>query len=51
MARALRNIITGLPYQITQRGNYRQPVFLTDNDYLYYQELLWDYGQRYGMAV
>ena len=51
MARPLRNILPGIPYHITQRGKYRQPVFFSDADYLYYLEMLWDFGQRYGLAV
>ena len=51
MARPLRNILPGIPYHITQRGNFRQTVFFSDADYLYYLEMLWDFGQRYGLAV
>jgi len=51
MARPVREVLLGIPYHITQRGNYRQTVFSRDADYLYYLELLWHYGQKYGLAV
>ena len=41
MARPLRDVLVGVPYHLTQRGNYRQQVFFSDDDYTHYLELLW----------
>ena len=32
MPRIARAILTGYPHHVTQRGNYRQPVFDSDTD-------------------
>jgi putative transposase len=48
MARA---VAVGLPHHITQRGNYRQQVFVTDNDYAQYMQWLHQYSQRYGLKI
>ncbi len=32
MPRMPRLVVPGLPHHITQRGNYRQPVFISDGD-------------------
>ena len=51
MARPLRKVLVGVPYHITQRGNYRQQVFFTEEDYQTYLELLWQYAVRYGLEI
>jgi putative transposase len=39
MPRAPRFVVPGLPHHITQRGNYRQPVFFNDADRLFLRRL------------
>ena len=51
MSRPLRFVIPGLPHHVTQRGNYRQAVFLEDKHYLLYLRLLRAYSHRFGVAV
>jgi putative transposase len=36
MPRTPRLVVPGLPHHITQRGNYRQPVFFSPGDRLYF---------------
>lgn len=36
MSRQARVAVGGVPHHITQRGNGRQPVFLTDDDRLFF---------------
>lgn len=40
MARMARVVVPGIPHHIVQRGNRRQPVFFTDQDYRFYLYLL-----------
>src|SRR5436189_1154439 len=40
MARLARVVIPGLPHLITQRGNGRNRVFFSDEDYAFYCDLL-----------
>ncbi|HEX3365617.1 transposase [Phenylobacterium sp.] len=40
MARLARVVIPGLAHHVTQRGNYRQPVFFGDDDYRAYLSLI-----------
>lgn len=40
MARIARVVVPKFPHHITQRGNRRQPVFFSDDDYHAYIELL-----------
>jgi putative transposase len=40
MARLARVVAAGLPHHVTQRGNRRQPVFFSDDDYATYVALL-----------
>jgi len=42
MARLARVVIPGVPHDITQRGNRRQPAFFDDEDYAAYLELMAD---------
>jgi putative transposase len=51
MPRIARAILTGYPHHVTQRGNYRQPVFEDDADRLKYLEFLNHYKRKYGLAV
>ena len=45
------NIFIDIPHHLTQRGNYRQSVFCTDDDYLSYLELLWQYSLLYRVKI
>jgi putative transposase len=40
MARVARVVAPGLPHHVTQRGNRRQQVFFTDEDFAEYQHLM-----------
>jgi putative transposase len=40
MARMARVVAAGLPHHVTQRGNRRQPVFFSEDDYAAYAALL-----------
>jgi putative transposase len=40
MARLARIVVPGLPHHVTQRGNRRQDVFFSDDDYRHYRALL-----------
>ena len=51
MPRIARVVAVGIPHHITQRGNYRQDVFLDDSDRRKY--LLWiqEYSQKYHLNI
>ena len=51
MPRIARVVAKGYPHHVTQRGNYRQPVFEEDNDYVQYLEWLKDYGKKYSLKI
>lgn len=51
MARIARVVIPGIPHHITQRGNRRQPVFFSDDDYLAYLDLLTQWSRKADMTV
>lgn len=51
MPRIARIIATGYPYHITQRGNYQQSVFETDDDYLQYLKWLKTYSDKYAVDI
>ena len=40
MARLARLVVPDVPHHVTQRGNRRQPVFFSDEDYVAYRELV-----------
>lgn len=40
MPRIARVVVPGYPHHVTQRGNRRQPVFFTENDYRIYLNLV-----------
>jgi|GEM_PF-31606 len=46
MARLARVVAAGLPHHVTQRGNFRQGVFLCDEDRSTYLGLLKQYAER-----
>jgi putative transposase len=43
--------VPGLPHHITQRGNYRQPVFIGDGDRHFFLRRLADHARHYGIDV
>lgn len=51
MARAERFAPAGVPLHVTQRGNFRAPVFRGEGDYELYVRLLRLYVRRYGNRV
>jgi putative transposase len=51
MPRRPRIVFPGIAYHITQRGNDRQPVFLSPGDYRFYLDLLARHSARSGLHV
>lgn len=51
MARQPRYVLPGQPQHVIQRGNNRQAIFSTQNDYEYYLEKLSIAAQEYGCHV
>jgi len=50
MARIARFIAPGLPHHVTQRGNRRERIFFSDDDYAFYRELLASQCRKHGVA-
>ena len=50
MPRTARVVVPGLPYHITQRGNYHHAVFLDEGDYRIYLSWMRQYALRYGVT-
>ncbi len=50
MARIARFIAPGLPHHVTQRGNRRERVFFSDDDYALYRGLLAGQCRKQGVA-
>ena len=51
MPHIARIVAVGLPHHITQRGNYRQDVFLDDNDRVQYLSWLKEYSTKFGLSI
>lgn len=51
MARLARSTIVGYPHQVTQRGNYGQPVFEEDADFRRYIAWLCEFSVRYSIDI
>lgn len=51
MSRIARVVALGLPHHITQRGNYQQDVFLTDDDRWRYLCWIQEYSIKYGLSI
>ena len=51
MPRIARPVAMGYPHHVTQRGNYRQPVFEDNNDFRQYLEWLKEYSKRYALKI
>ena len=50
MARLARLVVPGLPHHVTQRGNGRQKVFFSDDDYALFSSLLAESCKAAGVA-
>ncbi len=51
MPRIARVVAVGLPHHITQRGNYRQDVFLEDSDRSKYLAWIGEYSRKYNLSI
>lgn len=51
MPRIARTVAIGYPHHVTQRGNYRQPVFESEVDYRQYLKWLAEYSKRYELKI
>jgi len=51
MPRISRAVAIGYPHHITQRGNYRQAVFNSDEDFNKYLQLLKKYSEKYALKI
>jgi putative transposase len=51
MARLARVVVEGVPHHVTQRGNRRQPVFFSDDDYAAYKALLAEGCREAGVEI
>ncbi len=51
MPRAPRFVVPGFPHHITQRGNYRQSVFVSDGDRHFFLRRLHERAQQYEIDV
>jgi len=51
MPRPRRIVVPDIPHHLTQRGNYRQKTFLSDHDYQFYLDLLFDFAPLAGVSL
>jgi REP-associated tyrosine transposase len=51
MARLPRVVVVDVPHHVTQRGNARQVILVSDADRITYLELLREYSQLYGLSL
>ena len=51
MTRIPRIVVPGIPHHVTQRGNRRQDVFFSDDDYRTYKALLGEWSEKAGLAI
>jgi len=51
MPRIARIVATGYPHHITQRGNYRQTVFVKDSEYSGYLKWMDEYARKYKLSI
>jgi len=51
MPRIARIVAVGLPHHITQRGNYKQNVFLDDSDKRQYLSWIEECSSKYGLSI
>ena len=51
MPRIARLVIPEYPHHITQRGNYRQDIFLDDSDRKQYLSFIADYSRKFNLEI
>lgn len=51
MPRIARATAKDYPHHVTQRGNYQQPVFKDEENFIQYKTWLKEYSQRYGLKI
>ena len=51
MARRYRFVVPGRPHHVIQRGNRSQRVFFSDDDRIYYLNLLEEHAAKFGVIV
>jgi len=51
MGRYARQAVADIPYHIINRGNNRQPIFFTDEDYLFFMDSLEVAKARYPCKI
>jgi len=51
MVRQARIVIPGYVYHVTQRGNYQQDVYHSDNDYIEYLKLIGIYSKKWELQI
>jgi putative transposase len=51
MARLPRYVIPGQPQHIIQRGNNRQVIFASDDDYQFFRDALVDAAEKHGLLI
>ena len=51
MTRIARVVAVGLPHHITQRGNYKQPVFRNNYDRQLYLSWIDEYSEKYSLKI
>lgn len=51
MSRVSRNVFVGFPHHVTQRGNFKQDVFLCDEDRHHYLNWLNHYKKKYQLDI
>jgi putative transposase len=51
MPRIGRVVAVGFPHHITQRGNYRQDIFIDDKDREKYLSWIQEYSQKFGLSI
>lgn len=51
MARFARVVVPGFPHHVTQRGNRRQPVFFTEDDYRVYLKLMAEWCAHFKVEI
>ncbi|MEA3395550.1 MAG: transposase [Pseudomonadota bacterium] len=51
MARLPRLTVPGYPHHVIQRGNNRQPIFVSQADYAFFLDLLDEYSRKFDVAI
>ncbi|MCB1384587.1 MAG: transposase [Nitratireductor sp.] len=51
MPRLARLVVPGLPHHVTQRGNRRERVFFSDEDYRIYRDLIFESAEKSACAI